>query len=221
MAFFFTMRAIAYIDGFNLFYGALKKSPYKWLNLEALIKNISPEYYDIICIKYFTARISPLSKDWESPSRQAIYLRALKTRKNIQIYEGHFLAHVVHMPLITEGNFKKNFRQYKMKTVPVLKREEKGSDVNLACHLLMDAVEDQYDCAIIVSNDSDLFTPMEMVKEKYNKKLRLISPHKRKSAKLCQIADYITGIKKTDLKNNQFPEILRDDRGEFQKPSSW
>ena len=63
MAFFFIMRAIAYVDGFNLFYGSLKKSPYKWLNLEALIKNISPEYYSILSIKYFTARISPLSED--------------------------------------------------------------------------------------------------------------------------------------------------------------
>ena len=215
------MRAITYIDGFNLFYGCLKKSSYKWLNLEALIKNISPEYYSILSIKYFTARISPLSEDWDVPTRQALYLRALKTRKSIQIYEGHFLTHIVHMPLVTGGHSKKNFRQHKMKTVPVLKREEKGSDVNLACHLLMDAVEDQYDCAIIVSNDSDLFTPMEMVKEKYNKKLRLISPHKRKSAKLCQIANYITGIKKADLQNNQFPEKLKDERGEFKKPSSW
>ena len=90
------MRAIAYIDGFNLFYGALKKSPYKWLDLEALIKNISPEYYSIVCIKYFTARISPLSGNWEAPRRQALYIRALKTLKNIQIYEGHFLAHIVN-----------------------------------------------------------------------------------------------------------------------------
>ena len=125
------------------------------------------------------------------------------------------------MPLVTKDYLRKDPKQYKMQTVSVLKREEKGSDVNLACHLLMDAVEDQYDCAIIVSNDSDLFTPMEMVKEKYNKKLRLISPHQKKSAKLCQIADYITGIKKSHLRDSQFPEVLSDSKGQFTKPISW
>ena len=125
------------------------------------------------------------------------------------------------MPLIPQDYSLTNSVNQPLRTVRVLKREEKGSDVNLACHLLMDAVEDQYDCAVIISNDSDLFTPMEMVKKKYKKRLRLISPHKRKSAKLCQIVDYITGIRKSDLQKSQFPEKLKDNRGEFKKPSSW
>lgn len=72
-----------------------------------------------------------------------------------------------------------------------------------------------------MSNDSDLFTPMQMIKTKYNKKLFLISPYKRKSAKLCQITDYITGIRKSDLQKSQFPKRLVDNRGEFKKPDEW
>jgi len=30
---FFIMKTIIYIDGFNLYYGCLKDSPYKWLNV--------------------------------------------------------------------------------------------------------------------------------------------------------------------------------------------
>ena len=81
------------------------------------------------------------------------------------------------MPLIPQDYSLTNPIQ-QMKTVRVLKTEEKGSDINLACHLLIDAVEDLYDCAVVISNDSDLFTPMEMVKKKYKKHLRLISPIK-------------------------------------------
>ena len=46
----------------------------------------------------------------------------------------------------------------------VYKTEEKGSDVNLALHVLNDAWLDQYDCAVIVSNDSDLAESLRLVK---------------------------------------------------------
>ena len=34
------MRAYIYVDGFNLFYRALKGTPHKWLNLAALAKRL-------------------------------------------------------------------------------------------------------------------------------------------------------------------------------------
>ena len=60
-----------------------------------------------------------------------------------------------------------------------------------------------------------------MIKTKYNKKIFFISPYKKKSAKLCKIADYIKGIKTNDLQKNQFPEKLKDSKGKFKKPDSW
>jgi uncharacterized LabA/DUF88 family protein len=48
--------------------------------------------------------------------------------------------------------------------VEVWKNEEKGSDVNLALHLLNDAWQDAFDCAVVVSNDSDLAEALRMVK---------------------------------------------------------
>ena len=215
------MKVTAYIDGFNLYYGALKKTPYKGLNIDSLLKKILHENYSIKKIKYFTARVSSYIGGPEAPKRQAKYLRALKTLPNLEMYQGHFLTHPIYLPLVSkENNWKVGFSE-KIEKVRVLKSEEKGTDVNLACHLLLDAVENQYDCAVIVSNDSDLFTPMEMVKNKFKKKVDIICPHSKKSAKLCQIADYITRIKKSDLKNSQFPERLKDSRGEFRKPSAW
>ena len=62
---------------------------------------------------------------------------------------------------------------------------------------------------MILSNDSDLFTPMQIIKSKYNKKIFLISPRKKKSEKLCQIANYVSGITKTNLKESQFPNEIQ------------
>ncbi|HST32516.1 MAG TPA: hypothetical protein VLJ80_03235 [Solirubrobacteraceae bacterium] len=40
------------------------------------------------------------------------------------------------------------------------RREEKGSDVNVAAHLLPDVLQGDVDAAIVISNDSDLRLPL-------------------------------------------------------------
>ena len=160
------MKLAIYIDGLNLYYGALKKTPYKWLNAKSLVKNILPDHLSIANIKYFTARISPVMGNLDAPLRQSLYIRALKTLKDVEIEEGHFLTHIVHSLSVPKDcsykNLEEMLEKQTLKTVRVLKREEKGTDVNLASHLLVDAFENKYKGAVIVSNDSDLFTPMQI-----------------------------------------------------------
>jgi hypothetical protein len=74
--------AYVYIDGFNLYYGALKGSPYKWLDLAALCHLMLPND-TIQSIKYFTAIVSARPYDLDLPVRQQMYLRALKTIGNL------------------------------------------------------------------------------------------------------------------------------------------
>jgi len=57
------------------------------------------------------------------------------------------------------------------KTVQVMKSEEKGSDVNIATYLLVDAFEDDYEAAVVISNDSDLAEPIRLVRQKFKKKV--------------------------------------------------
>ena len=52
------MRTFVYVDGFNLYYGALKGSSWKWLDLFALFQNMLQSHHQILSIKYFTARVS-------------------------------------------------------------------------------------------------------------------------------------------------------------------
>ena len=65
--------------------------------------------------------------------------------------------------------------------VHVLKSEEKGSDVNLASHLLIDCYLSDCDVAVILSNDSDLVFPIEHVKQRLGKIIGIVNPHRRPS----------------------------------------
>ena len=64
-----TMATIVYIDGFNLYYGALRGSPSKWLDIEALSRRLLPKD-DIHLVRYFTARITARPDDPQQAQRQ-------------------------------------------------------------------------------------------------------------------------------------------------------
>ena len=51
------MRTFVYVDGFNLFYGALKGTPFKWLDPVSLFEKVLQPRHDILKVKYFTARV--------------------------------------------------------------------------------------------------------------------------------------------------------------------
>jgi len=144
-----------YVDGFNLYYGALKRTPYKWLNLSALCQILLPAD-DIQLIKYFTARVSARPTNPSAAHDQGLYIRALRTIPNLEIKYGQFRTHSVPMALSNVVPTKR---------VWVDKTEEKGSDVNLACHLLRDAYLKQFEVAAVISNDSDLAEPIRIVSQ--------------------------------------------------------
>lgn len=142
------MGTIVYIDGFNFYYGAVKGTPHKWLDLEALARRLLPRD-EIIKVRYFTARISSRPDDPQQAVRQETYLRALSTLPLVEMHFGHYVTRTTRMPLATPPD-------RGARTVEVLKTEEKGSDVNLATYLLLDAFRGNCDTAVVVSNDSDL-----------------------------------------------------------------
>lgn len=140
-----------------------------------------------------------------------MYFRALQTIPSLSIYYGHFLTHSVSMPTVT-GN---------PRFIKVWKTEEKGSDVNLASHLLMDAFQDRFDLAVVVSNDSDLLTPISMVQSRFRKPVGILNPHKRASRVLADEADFIKKIRIGAIRASQFPDELSDSAGKFRKPKEW
>ncbi len=103
-----------------------------------------------------------------------------------------------------------------------MKTEEKGSDVNLATHLLMDAFDDLFDVAVVISNDSDLKEPITQVRDRFGKKIVLLGPKGvRLSGALRPLAHFIRQFGPNALAAAQFPQQMTDAVGQFQKPASW
>lgn len=207
-------RTTIYIDGFNLYYGCLKRTSHKWLDLKALFNSLLDSSHDIQKIKYYTATISSRDGNEASRFRQKYYLQALeKYIPEIEIYYGHYLTHEITAKVV---NPPPNF-------IKVYKTEEKGSDVNLALHVLNDAWLDTYDCAVIVSNDSDLAESLRLVKSQNNKLIGVVFPntdHKRRpSRELVKYADFIKPIRKNVLINSQLPNRIPGT--DIHKPESW
>jgi len=204
-------RTRVYIDGFNLYYGAVKGTPYKWLDLARLCKVMLPND-TITAIKYFTARVSARPHDPDLPTRQQIYLRALKSIPNLTIIYGHFLTHSCRM-ILTGSN--------PVQRVWVDKTEEKGSDVNLAAHLLYDAFKRHFELAVLITNDSDLVQPVRMVTTELGLPVGVLNPHRHHSRQLNQYATFMKRIRQADLIASQFPATMTDAQGTFHKPKDW
>jgi uncharacterized LabA/DUF88 family protein len=104
--------------------------------------------------------------------------------------------------------------------VNIIKTEEKGSDVNLAVHVLNDAWLDKYDCAVIVSNDSDLAESLRLVKEQHNKTIGLFIPWKHHPSKeLMKYANFIKRIRRNVLAISQLPDPIPGTS--IYKPVKW
>jgi len=207
-------KARIYVDGFNLYYGAVKDTPYKWLNVRRMCELLLPEY-SIEKIKYFTARVSARKGDPGKPTRQQIYLRALRTLPDLEIIYGTFLSHDVIMPLAEAVPGGPKFAK-------VIKTEEKGSDVNIAAHLINDGYQKAYDVAVVVTNDSDLLEPIRIVRTELNLPAGILNPHELTPSRvLLKHASFIRQIRKGVLAASQFPETLTDAKGTFHKPHVW
>lgn len=202
-----------YVDAFNLYFGALRGTPYKWLDLSTLCRHMLPKN-EIKAIKYYTALVTPRAKDPDQPVRQQTYLRALKTLPNLSIHHGHFLTHIVKMPLASSIAGETKYAE-------VIKTEEKGSDVNLATHLLYDAFRGEFEVAVVISNDSDLVEPIRIVTRELKKSVGVLNPHEHPSRVLHAHATFFKKIRRGVLKASQFPETLTDKHGTFHKPEGW
>jgi uncharacterized LabA/DUF88 family protein len=208
------LTASLYVDGYNLYYGALRKTPYKWLNLRKLSQLLLPEY-NIGKINYFTARVKARPEDMGAPVRQQAYLSALESIAPVEIHFGQFFQSVVRMALANPLAVPK--------TVEVIKTEEKGSDVNLASHLLLDAFNDTSDIYVVVSNDSDLMEPLRIAREDLGRKTGLVNPHKQQSRSLLKCKPTIVRrIRAGALSASQFNDrILLPSGRVVMKPTDW
>lgn len=210
-------RTIVYVDGFNLYYGSLKGTKHRWLNPVLLAEQILSSQSRIISLKYFTARVNARPGDPDQPARQDTYLRALRTLPQVSIYFGHYLSHPQMLPLVKPPLIGR-------RVVEVMRTEEKGSDVNLATHLVADAFRGNFDTAVLISNDSDLYEPVRLVTQELRRPVGVLFPvsgGRKRSAQLSKVATFVRPIRDGALNASQFPDELGDAVGIFRKPSVW
>ena len=207
------MKAFAYVDGFNLYYRALKNTPHRWLDLDVLLSRVYPRF-EFATIRYFTARVKPGPRDPDQRTRQEVYLRALRTLPNLRIHYGHFTSHRVWLPYAEGDESSPRFAE-------VVKTEEKGSDVNLAAHLVNDAHLRAFDVAIVVTNDSDLVEPIRIVTNQIRLRVGVLNPCRQPAGGLKKAASFYRILRPSILRKAHFPAVLTDSRGRFSKPENW
>lgn len=218
-------RTNVYIDGFNLFYGCLQNGPLRWLDLSAFCRASLPGD-NIQRIRYFTALISPRVNHPHAVQNQQIYLRALRTCPNLTIDYGHFIRHQVRMTAVDPIGTHRS--------VLVWKTEEKGSDVNLATRMLCDAFDQDFDVAVVVSNDSDLEPPIRMIRDRFHLPVGVLNPQigfpdqysgiyprPKNSFALMRAASFYRPVRPAALRSSAFPSQFTDAHGTVSRPRGW
>jgi hypothetical protein len=217
-----------YIDGFNLYYCAVKYTPYKWLNLRFFCQTLFPSK-TINEIKYFSARVKAIPWDLDAPSRQEVYWRALKTIPGLSIIEGSFVSWPYYLP---KYPFEPDADGHPVKS-RVQRTEEKGSDVNLAAYLVYDNCMHITDESIVLSNDSDLAKAIGLITVELKRPVTVVNPNRAKnvhrdpnhysmSRSLWTVAtNRVLSINEKILAASQFPPTLQDSKGTFSKPVDW
>lgn len=211
-----TPNTHVYVDGFNLYKRALEKGPHKWLDIGKMCDLIL-KGFDVSRIYYFTANVKSPPHDEGQAARQQMYFRALRFNPRVEIVESTFLAKNVYMPVFPwrygpDGEpLKVKVKQYK----------EKGSDVNIATQMLIDAHTDACEAQFVITADSDLVKPVTYLKS-IGRTVGLILPSERDSKEIKKAAEpLVYRIRQNVLASSQYPDTLRDLVGEFRKPTRW
>jgi uncharacterized LabA/DUF88 family protein len=199
-------RVVVYVDGFNLYFGMLDAGfDYcKWLNIKVLVENLLKSNQVLIEVKYFTSRVS---NNPDKQKRQNTYLEALEAI-GVNIYYGNYQSDKIECKKC--NNIWPKFN-------------EKMTDVNIATQILIDAYQDKYDMAMLISGDSDLVPPIKAVHELFKTKRVFVAfPPKRHNQSVALIARGSLTIGRKKLIDSQFEiKISKKDGFVLSKPKAW
>ncbi len=199
-------RVIVYLDGFNLYFGLKEANfeQYKWLDLQLLASNLLLSNQELKEVKYFTSRVS---NNPDKQKRQNTYIEALELF-NVNIYYGHYQA----------GKNECRRCSYNWQIY-----NEKMTDVNITTQMLIDAYQDKFDMAMLISGDSDLVPPIKAIHSLFKQKRVFVAfPPKRHNASIAINAKGSLIIGRKKLMISQLPDEIKKDNGFIiRKPSAW
>jgi uncharacterized LabA/DUF88 family protein len=226
-----------YVDGYNLYYGRLRGTAFKWLDLVKLFDDLliqRDQHEELAKVYLFTAPALATFATHGNASveAQAAYHRALKAKYDDRfeaIYGTHsFDKSGTLLPVYVQGQpFDRTQR------TRVWKLEEKKTDVNLALRMYRDACQGLYDRMILVSNDSDAEPALEALRSDFPHIMRgVVMPirpvisgtaaHRRPSGSLAKQADWtLSHLSDAVLAAAQLPDIVPTRKKPIRKPAHW
>jgi hypothetical protein len=243
------VRIGVYVDGFNVYYGGRGicgrgTAGWRWLDLRALATDLTGRRANwpdarVDRIVYCTARIDAVS----NPSGQAdqdIYLKALVASGSVDHIEyGTYVSRVKNAPMaIKDAQGRPKLVEPKWPVmiqdgrggqvdsavfmVSYANREEKGSDVNVAAHLLLDVLGGAVDAAVVISNDSDLRFPVEQARQRVpvgvvNPSRNFLAGDLRGTQGSGAGRHWWARLAASDFTGHQLP----DPAGPYRRPADW
>lgn len=204
------IRVNVYVDGYNLYHAVdnLNDDRLKWLDLRCLMSHfLDSNIHNLQDVYYFSAYATWKNKAYK---RHEVYTRALLAMGVTTIM----------------GKFRAKDRFCRSCSAKWIGHEEKETDVNIALYLLNDAYQDQYDEAIIVSQDSDLFPAIKMVNKHFPKKsIKIITPpNLHHSKEMAQVVGKkkLGKIKRVHLERSLLPDEINLPNGKrITKPKKY
>ena len=201
-------RVIAYVDGFNLYFGLKEKGwhCYYWLDIKQLCRKLLRPKQHLVIVKYFTSRIKKASP--AKHKRQSTYIEALNSTPDVRLYYGKYLL-----------------TPYKCKNCNFIDDipEEKMTDVQLGVEVVSDAYQDKYDTAFIITGDVDIVPSIEKVRAEFSsKRVIVVFPPMRTADDLRAIASGYIHIDEKLLSESQLPdEIVKTGGYVLKRPAEW
>lgn len=200
-------RVIVYIDGFNFYFGIIAKGwrKYLWLDLHKFASSLLLPNQDLVRTKYFTSRIS---KPFSKQKRQSIFLDALSSLPQLSIFYGRYQADIRTCENCGFTSFVSS---------------EKKTDVNIATELMVDAFQDNFDTAILVTADADLTGPVVAIRKLFpQKKVIIAFPPERHSYELKNVASGAYHIGEEKFSESLFPdEVVTKSGFVLKRPDKW
>lgn len=231
-----TLRTRVYVDGYNLYYGCLRKTPYKWLDIRALAERIlasvlldvegEPAKFSLapLAVKYFTAAIlKNFARSDDSVPSQAAYHQALRGHLGsaLELIEGYYSAEPARAHRRIKGQAARD-----SELVDIWKLVEKQSDVALALHAYADALRGEVDHVVFVTNDTDVVPCLDLIRAHTSSRIGLIIPTRASerpaNTDLSRRADWVRmHVLEDELAGCQLPPMVKLDGRAVHKPISW
>ncbi|EOY6722633.1 NYN domain-containing protein [Pseudomonas aeruginosa] len=229
------MRTAFFVDGYNLFYGLLAGTEFKWLNLRSLLAHVAhvqEPSSELVSVSYFTSGVKPdlATRGVLSKQAQDTYIRALKTT-GVEVIWGRHRLELGRAPRFVDKKTPASRRDQ----VDIWQLEEKETDVNIAISMYRLAVRqtslpeaERIQQIVLVSADTDMTPALRALREDFpDLRIGVILPHREgiKREPPGSLENYSNWMRRfiraDELKAHQFPDRVPTKKKPADKPEYW